>query len=46
MLKRVFFSIVLPLGCLVGAIFILLTINTTYPKAANDAIPTIFIHGY
>ncbi|HHQ0097820.1 TPA: hypothetical protein ACSKJA_003033, partial [Listeria monocytogenes] len=26
MLKRVFFSIILPLGCLVGAIFILLTI--------------------
>lgn len=46
MLKRVFFSIILPLGCLVGAIFILLTINTTYPKAANDSIPTIFIHGY
>lgn len=46
MLKRVFFSIILPLGCLVGAIFILLTINTTYPKAANESIPTIFIHGY
>ncbi|MBC1717396.1 alpha/beta hydrolase [Listeria welshimeri] len=46
MLKRVFFSIILPLGCLVGAIFILFTINTTYPKAANDSIPTIFIHGY
>lgn len=46
MLKRVFFSIILPLGCLVGAIFILLTINTSYPKAANDSIPTIFIHGY
>ncbi|WP_088809108.1 MULTISPECIES: alpha/beta hydrolase [Listeria] len=46
MMKRIFLAYLVPILCVVGAIFSLIQLNPVRPEAVSTGVPTIFIHGY
>lgn len=46
MFKRILFVGIIPILCIIVALFSLSQFNSSYENVKNESIPSIFIHGY